>query len=348
MKKILLLALWGVSVAATAQEPVTYFLPATTVGLEVEAVRETSFAGPYAAFAKKYLGIDVRLKDETRTYLVSVGLEPATEADPAARFSVDPGKEADRFLALSAQGLISLGEDTPPEAVRWNFVAPERSDFNRKGVSAGQAKERRTTYKNVKSDSTDIFTQVPVYQDVVVTRTPEQRAREAAELILKVRQERYKITVGDTDATYSGEALGSAIAELTRMEEEYMTLFVGYTVKETQHASFEVRPEPGRDQAYPVFRISPEDGVIAPDDGEGTLYYLSFAPEKTAEARPVPEEAAGGKHAKEKKESKTARYIHYRIPAVCTVSLGSGTERLIRTRMPVWQLGEDVRYQIHK
>ena len=288
MKKILLLALWGVSVAATAQEPVTYFLPATTVGLEVEAVRETSFAGPYAAFAKKYLGIDVRLKDETRTYLVSVGLEPATEADPAARFSVDPGKEADRFLALSAQGLISLGEDTPPEAVRWNFVAPERSDFNRKGVSAGQAKERRTTYKNVKSDSTDIFTQVPVYQDVVVTRTPEQRAREAAELILKVRQERYKITVGDTDATYSGEALGSAIAELTRMEEEYMTLFVGYTVKETQHASFEVRPEPGRDQAYPVFRISPEDGVIAPDDGEGTLYYLSFAPEKTAEARPVP------------------------------------------------------------
>ena len=303
MKKILLLALWGVSVAATAQEPVTYFLPATTVGLEVEAVRETSFAGPYAAFAKKYLGIDVRLKDETRTYLVSVGLEPATEADPAARFSVDPGKEADRFLALSAQGLISLGEDTPPEAVRWNFVAPERSDFNRKGVSAGQAKERRTTYKNVKSDSTDIFTQVPVYQDVVVTRTPEQRAREAAELILKVRQERYKITVGDTDATYSGEALGSAIAELTRMEEEYMTLFVGYTVKETQHASFEVRPEPGRDQAYPVCRISPEDGVIAPDDGEGTLYYLS---------------------------------------------LGSGTERLIRTRIPVWQLGEDVRYQIHK
>ena len=286
MKKILLLALWGVSVAATAQEPVTYFLPATTVGLEVEAVRETSFAGPYAAFAKKYLGIDVRLKDETRTYLVSVGLEPATEADPAARFSVDPGKEADRFLALSAQGLISLGEDTPPEAVRWNFVAPERSDFNRKGVSAGQAKERRTTYKNVKSDSTDIFTQVPVYQDVVVTRTPEQRAREAAELILKVRQERYKITVGDTDATYSGEALGSAIAELTRMEEEYMTLFVGYTVKETQHASFEVRPEPGRDQAYPVFRISPEDGVIAPDDGEGTLYYLSFAPEKTAESTP--------------------------------------------------------------
>lgn len=345
MKKILFLALWGLSAAAAAQEPVTYFLPATTVDLEVEAVKETSFAGPYASFAKKYLGIDVRLKDETRTYLVSVSLEAATEADPAARYSVDPGKEADRFLALSSQGLICLGEDTPPEAVRWNFVAPERSDFTRKGVSAGQAKERRTTYKNVKSDSTDIFTQVPVYQDVVVTRTPEQRAKEAADLILKVRQERYKITVGDTDATYSGEALGSAIAELTRMEEEYMTLFVGYTVKERQTASFEIRPSAGRDQSYPAFRISPEKGVIAPDEGEGVLYLLSFAPEKMAKPQPVAEDVAEGKPAK---ESKTARYIHYRIPAVCTVSLGAGSDRLIKTRIPVWQLGEEARIQIHK
>ena len=345
MKKILLFALLGVSVAAAAQEPVTYFLPATTVNLEVEAVRETSFAGPYAAYAKKFLGLDVRLKDETRTYLLSVSLEPATEADPGARFAVDPGKEADRFLALSAQGLISLGEDTPPEAVRWDFIAPERSGFNRKGVTAGEAKERRTTDKNVKSDSTDIFTQVPVYQDVVVTRTPEQRAREAADLILKVRQERYKITVGDTDATYSGEALGSAIAELTRMEEEYMTLFVGYSVKEHQKASFEVRPEAGRNPSYPVFRISPEDGVIAPDDGEGVLYVLRFAPEKIADPKPAEDASAKKKPAK---ESKSARYIHYRIPAICTVSLESGAERLIKTRIPVWQLGEEARYQIHK
>ena len=345
MKKIFLpiLAL-GLAVAAAAQEPVTYFLPATTVNLEVEAVKETSFAGPYAAYAKKFLGIDVRQKDETRTRLVSVTLEPATEADPSSRYSIVPGKQTDRLLSFSSQGLICLGPDTPAEAVRWNFVAPERSDFNRKGVTSALAKERRTTYKSVKNDSTETYTQVPVYQDVIVIKTLEQRAKEAADLILKVRQERYNITVGNTDATYSGEALGSAIAELTRMEEEYMTLFVGYSVKESQQASFEVRPTPGRGQSYPVFRISPEEGVIAPDEGDGDLYYLSFTPEKIAE--PAVEEPL--KDGKPKKEDPKARYIHYRIPAVCTVTLEGGEDRLLKTRFPVWQLGQDARYPITK
>lgn len=338
MKKIFLLGLAALPVLASAQEQVTYFLPATTVTVEVDAVRETAFAGPYAAYAKKYLGIDVRLKDESRTYLSTVTLDAATEADPAARFTVEPGKQADRLLSFSSQGLICLGENVSAEAVRWQFAAPERSDFNRKGVTSAQAKERRTSYKNVIADSTNTYTQVPVYQDVLVTKTPEQRAREAAETILKVRQERYKITVGDTDATYSGEALGAAIAELTRMEEEYMTLFVGYTVRESQTAVFEVRPVSGAGQTYPVFRVSAGEGIIAPDEGEGDLYYLSFEPEKRAAA----EEDAPAK------VSAKARFIHYRIPAVCGVSLVTGTDRILTARIPVWQLGEEAKYPITK
>ena len=339
MKRIILSCLiLAAFLPAAAQEQVTYFLPATTVQVGVEAVKESFFAGPYAAYARKFLGIDVRQEDEVRTCLKSVTLDAATEADPAARFAAAPGKETDLLLTLSVHGLVCIGEDAAPEAVRWNFVAPERPDFSRKGVTSGQAKERRTSYRNVKSDSTDVFTQVPVYQDVLVTRTPEQRAKEAADLILKVRQERYNITVGNTDATYSGEALGSAIAELSRMEDEYMTLFVGYTVRESQEASFEVRPAAGKDQTYPVFRISPEEGVVAPDEGEGTLYFLSFAPETIS--APAEEQPA--------KKSSKARFLHYRIPAVCTVSLVTGTDRLLKTRIPVWQLGEEALYPITK
>ncbi len=188
MKRILLSCLiLAAFLPAAAQEQVTYFLPATTVQVGVEAVKESFFAGPYAAYARKFLGIDVRQEDEVRTCLKSVTLDAATEADPAARFAAAPGKETDLLLTLSVHGLVCIGEDAAPEAVRWNFVAPERPDFSRKGVTSGQAKERRTSYRNVKSDSTDVFTQVPVYQDVLVTRTPEQRAKEAADLILKAQ-----------------------------------------------------------------------------------------------------------------------------------------------------------------
>jgi hypothetical protein len=43
---------------------VTYSLPSTVIALEVDAVQEKFYAGPYAKFAEKYLGIKARQKDE--------------------------------------------------------------------------------------------------------------------------------------------------------------------------------------------------------------------------------------------------------------------------------------------
>ena len=42
----------------------TYSLPSTVLVFEVEAVRENFYAGPYAAYAEKYLGITVPLEDK--------------------------------------------------------------------------------------------------------------------------------------------------------------------------------------------------------------------------------------------------------------------------------------------
>ena len=50
----------------------TYSLPSTTIMLEVEAVQERFYAGPYAKYAEKYLGIKARQKDETTFQLTQV------------------------------------------------------------------------------------------------------------------------------------------------------------------------------------------------------------------------------------------------------------------------------------
>ena len=62
-RTILTLAVLAVPFVASAQsnaDPegyVTYSLPMTTITLDVEAVQETFYAGPYAKYAEKYLGI---------------------------------------------------------------------------------------------------------------------------------------------------------------------------------------------------------------------------------------------------------------------------------------------------
>ena len=90
MKRILMMAAAAaVATLAQAQE-VTYSLPVTTVTVEVDAVREVFFAGPYAPFAKKYLGMDVPQEDAVRVYVKEVKVAPRVEADQSVRYSVDP------------------------------------------------------------------------------------------------------------------------------------------------------------------------------------------------------------------------------------------------------------------
>lgn len=68
-------ALMLFSAAASAQRKadpegyLTYSLPSTVISIDVEAVQEKFYAGPYARYAEKYLGIKPRVKDETTIQL---------------------------------------------------------------------------------------------------------------------------------------------------------------------------------------------------------------------------------------------------------------------------------------
>ena len=89
-----------------------YCLPSTVVTLEVEAVQEKFYAGPYAKYAEKYLGMKVRQKDETTYQLTQIRMVPYVEADMSKRFSlfVEKGTVDASFLKLSSSGLVSFAE----------------------------------------------------------------------------------------------------------------------------------------------------------------------------------------------------------------------------------------------
>ena len=70
------------SVAMSAQKKsdpsgsLTYCLPSTALTLEVEAVQEKFYAGPYAKYAEKYLGVAARQKDEASFRVVQIKMTP--------------------------------------------------------------------------------------------------------------------------------------------------------------------------------------------------------------------------------------------------------------------------------
>ena len=306
---------------------VTYSLPMTTITLDVEAVQETFYAGPYAKYAEKYLGIKPRMKDETTVQLTQIMMIPYVEADQNCRYSVNVKKGTlnPSVFSLSSAGLVTFADAKFADETVWRFPVKSEGDFSGKGVSSNLTSEATTLYRNEKKESA--YNRVSVQQNMVVEKTLEQKAAETAATILDLRRQRLQIVTGDTDATYSGEAMGAAIGELARLEQEYMTLFVGYSEHQTQQVRFDVVPEAGREnQMYIAFRISDKSGLVPADDMTG---------------RPVVMEIQPQAFEKVQAKAQKTEVVHYRIPAVCTVKIKNGADLLLQSRVPVYQLGQE-------
>ena len=334
-RMIMALAVVAVPFAASAQQAadpegyVTYSLPMTTITLEVEAVQEAFYAGPYARFAEKYLGIKPRLKDETSVQLSQIRMTPLVEADQSSRYAlyVKKGTLSPTVFSLSSAGLVTFADANFADQTVWRFPVKSEGDFSDKGVSSNLTSEATTLYKNEKKESA--YNRVSVQQNMVVEKTLEQKAAETAATILELRRQRLQIVTGDTDATYSGEAMGAAIDELARLEHEYMTLFVGYSEYQTQQMSFEVVPEKAREnQMYIAFRISDKNGLVPSDDMTGRPVVLEIVPQPFEQL-------------KEQAQSSKVELVHYRIPSICTVKIKNGADLLLQSRVPVYQLGQE-------
>ena len=198
------------------------------------------------------------------------------------------------------------------------------------GVSSNLTSQSATLYRS--DEGSSAYDRVAVQQDMLVGKTLEQRAAETADMILKLRKQRLQIVTGDTDATYSGEAMGAAIAEITRLEEEYMMLFAGYSEFQTQKMRFEVIPDAANEgQMYVAFRLSDTAGLVPAENLSGKPVIMEIVPQTFADTGMTEEES------KNKKEV----LVYYRIPAVCTVRLMDGANLLLQSRIPIYQLGRE-------
>ena len=321
MRKIwmyLFLAL-GCGISARAQE-VTYALPQTTLTVKVEVQQENFTAGPYAAYAKKFLNLDVREKDGQNSTVTALELIPGVEADPKALFTCDADNA--NLLALCAQGLVALQDRADAPTLSWRFQ-PAAGDGFTGTITNPEKEETRISYKTVQTEEGII--QVPVEHKVKQAKSAEDLAAEAAEMVLSVRKDRLNIVSGDTDANYAGEAMSAALKELDRIEEEYLALFCGRSVKRTNVYFFDVIPDPDLNvQRYLAFRLT--DNGPVPDGVKGVPFYIELEPQPMN----FPED---------NRPKGKPTVIRYRIPVVCNVHLTRDGQRLLDARVPVYQLG---------
>jgi len=330
LKRLTAAACLAASALILRAQDFSYSLPSTTFVVEVDAVQEYFFAGPYAAFAQQMLGFEAQKQNSVKARVTDIRLLPCVETDPNARFTAELGLE--HLLTMSSQGLVCFRDTLEARSLSWRFPKVPARDFSDKGLTDSEKIRLESTLQMVQVDTG--FVQRTVTREITETKTLEDKASEAAERILACRQERQNIAMGHTDATFSGEALKAALEELSRIEEENLALFRGYSVTRPLHAVFDVRPSAGeRVQRYVAFLLSDTDGLKA--EGRGTPFYLELELESEL---PEPVDNNTGRR----------RVLHYREPAICKVRLTQDGLRLMETRVPVYQLGQEYLITVNK
>lgn len=330
MKRLfILIALLSLSFSSLQAQEVYYALPRTTITVQVEARQESFFAGPYASFAQKLLNMEARQKDQVNSVVTKATLIPRTEADPTAWYTTDA--ENSTLLALSAQGLVSFPEKAEAELQAWRFPGKTSASFNGALTTDTEKPTIVIEYKEVQTDTG--LVNMPIEHKVMVEKTLEDKASEAAEVILHLRKERMNIITGNTDANFYGNSMEVALKEIDRLEKEYMALFEGYTVTKTFNGCFEVVPSAGAGtQRYLVFRLM-DDG-FATEGTRGVPYYLYLEEEST---QPASDESASQRRGK-------TNPLRFRTPMVCKVTFTQDAKPLVTARIPVYQLGRESQY----
>ena len=144
-----------------------------------------------------------------------------------------------------------------------------------------------------------------------------------------------EIITGETDATFSGDALRAAIDEINRLENEYLTLFTGKSVSDTQRMEFDVVPKAENTKHfYVAFRISESQGLLTSDNVSGRPVVLELIQD-------------GDNAAKVNMDLTLAKgRVLYRKPAIMNARVSDGQNLLLQTRVAVYQLGSMLSFPI--
>ncbi|MDR3046864.1 MAG: DUF4831 family protein [Bacteroidales bacterium] len=261
-----------------------YLLPSTSFEVTVTVVKNKDFKGYYGEYAKKILNLNNIITANKVSYqLKNIEIEPVILPDNNNAYWVE-------------YSTPQMKENFPDQIDQYRgqlIAGSNQSCYNiKKSMNSTEAATIPDFYKNyadlaytVKDDSfvetriiDGIETQVPVNQTKKVTKSLEQQAIEAADMIISIRKSRVELISGITEVPYTKEAFEYMVNQLNSMEKNYLGLFTGFSMSEEIKYSFLITP--AQAGATPLFSFDPEKGYnTIVDEKNGTPYHLVFEPE---------------------------------------------------------------------
>ena len=291
------------------QKGMYYALPRTVIQLDFIIEETELIEGPYSEYVH-LVGADDYVDGDGKEYrLAEVRMSTFAEADPNATFFVamNPKKGEGMTFSLNSKGILQgVGVDPTPEPTK----APLTSQ-----LSPLTSSDRTFKYQYGSNGM----------------RSEEQLARNAAEMINRIREEKIKLITGFQETAFNLETYRQMLADLDAMENEYLSLFIGKKIVTTTVKTVYVTPSK-EVTTQTLGKFSSTDGFTTSMAGNGSLITFQAISLNTTGNINEPSPSAVESLSHENK-------LFYRIPETAFVKVSMGNEVLVEQRETIAQYG---------
>jgi hypothetical protein len=324
-----------------------YALPRTIINVEVTIDKIENYKGPYAEYAMRYLGLKNVVESSTVEYKINdIKITTSAEPDPDQYYFVElngrGGKAGESsFLSLSESGLIigTLGgnrdtlekkiiiKNEQPGGVQEKDVFPEIFKYS---TDMSVFEKVDTIIRRFSIDTVTMEKQV--LKRTMVEKSPEQKAKEAADFISKIKDNRFNLVSGFQEVNYNRETLEYMDTQLKILEREYMKLFTGISIHRTLTFNYSYTPNPNQvNTEVPIFKFSRTKGVMDLDESGGKIITIRVQRSGTT--------SAVLNYLKKSEDKSKVHGFYYRIPEQARVNVKVDENLQEETVCLVSQLG---------
>ncbi len=270
------------------QNNLIYTLPKTQIIVEIEVEKIIKNKGSFSEYTDKYLGaLNNTIKQNSTTWTISkVNFYSNPIIDTSNTYII--GLENNFFtpITLTKQGFLVAYNN--PNAT----YQPKQININQSGMNDNHSQnlsfnfvssdksykiEYDTVYREEVYDT--IIRKVPILKPNLVKKTPEEQAKELADRITILRDDRAALLVGeaDNDNLPSGDALQLMLNEIDKLEADYLSMFIGRTDTLKYTFSFSYTPSKTElNKKILLSKFSSTNGLLPAENIYGSSVFLQI------------------------------------------------------------------------
>jgi hypothetical protein len=333
---------------ATGKEGIFYSLPRTVIKIDVTIDRIENYKGPYSEYALKYLGLKNVVMANSAEYKISdMKVTTSQQPDPDQYYFLELGGSLSKgdktnLLSFTESGLIlgtiaerndsivkevKITNKEEPELATEKDVFPEVFKYS---ADVNFFEKVDTIIRKVNIDTMTLERQY--LKRTVVEKSPEQKAKEASDYIVKIKDNRFNLISGFQEVNYNKETLEYMDTQLKQMEKEYLKLFTGISLHKTLNFSFVYTPNPNQvNTEVPIFKYMKSKGMMELDEPGGKIVTIKVQRSGTT--------SAISSYLKRGGEGGKSRGFFYRVPELARVTVKVDENLTEETQCLVSQLG---------